>query len=156
FDGESKVAAKPGDKHSSVANDETLEDIEDYFIYRFKKPENAPNTDMRPPHGAMDGYYGNTVRMNAGKSGNVSGTRERRHFYHPDGAYQEFGADGTGNNPMQSGLWYWDAAGHNCMLHQYPSNQRQQVVCHDTVPFKKPGDSWVERNGEAPFLAFQG
>src|SRR5262249_17486216 len=38
FDGESKVAAKAGDNHTSVANDETLEDIEDYFIFRFKKP----------------------------------------------------------------------------------------------------------------------
>ena len=54
-------------------------------------------------------------------------------FYNEDHSYQEFGKLGEGAGPMQSGTWYWDAAGHNCQLHQFPIDERQSVVCHIDV-----------------------
>ena len=73
---------------------------------------------------------------------------ERRVFYHADGTYEEFGPPNSGNNPLQQGTWFWDAAGHNCMIHEYPYNQRDEVVCHSTATFKKAGDKWMnDQNG---------
>jgi hypothetical protein len=72
----------------------------------------------------MKNYYGNTYIYNLGEE------NERHHFYYPDGRYQEFGNTGA---MLQEGLYYWDADGHNCQLHQYPANQRALVVCHSFI-----------------------
>ena len=144
LDGESKVQANASDDHSKSAD---LGGTPDTFALRFKKPANAKTEDKRPPKNAMDGYYGNTVRDNYDKEGAKSGDRERREFYHADGTYQEFGAVGTGNNPFQTGYYWWDVDGHNCMLHRFPSDQRDFTVCHGTSINKKPGDKWVQNNG---------
>ena len=55
----------------------------------------------------------------------------RHIFYNADGTYEEFGIRGKGPAPMQQGTWFWDAAGHNCMLHSYPIDERGFVVCQD-------------------------
>jgi predicted methyltransferase len=136
FDGQSQAAANASDDMTKAA-DVTSGD----FVLRFKKPANAP-ADKRPPKAAMDGYFGNTDISNVGASGKVTGERERRVFYHADGTYEEFGPPNTGNNPLQMGMWFWDASGHNCMIHQYPYNQRDEIVCHSTATFKKAGDEW--------------
>jgi hypothetical protein len=142
FDGESKALANPKDDHTKKTNDPSLGGMVDQYVMRFKKPMNAPNTDKRPPKDAMDGYFGNTNIMNRGTV-DASPRQERRMFYHADGTYQEFGP-AVSRSPMQSGTWYWDAAGHNCMLHQYPLDQRGFVVCHSTALYKKVGDNWTQ------------
>ena len=65
-------------------------------------------------------------------------------YYHPDGrTYQEWGNTGT---MSQAGLTYWDAAGRNCFLHQFPIAERGGVVCHPLVPYKRVGDAWIGDN----------
>jgi hypothetical protein len=88
----------------------------------------------------MNGYYGNTVRTGGG----VEDFTRRWIQYHPDGNYHEFGVSGA---TAQSGKWYWDAEGHNCMIHQYPIAERQGIVCHLVATYKKVGDSWSMPNG---------
>ena len=136
LDGESKILANPADDHSKHVGE--LHDKTDQFVLRFKKPATASAATQRPPHGAMNGFYGNTSHSGLGTDS------QRWVFYHPDGAYQEFGTSGT---RVQSGLWYWDAAGHNCMLHQFPADERGFIVCHDTAKFKKAGETWTQNNG---------
>lgn len=140
FDGESKAASLASDNHSQPAVEDGTQ-AADEFVLRFRKPLTAVG-DKRPGPHAMDGLFGNTTALNPGARGKVTNERERRHFYHPDGTYEEFGAPDTGNNPWQMGTWFWDAAGHNCMIHQYPYDQRGEVVCHDLPPFKKVGEKW--------------
>jgi hypothetical protein len=103
--------------------------------YRFKKPATAPG-DNRPKGDPLKTWYGNTF---------VLGTlaeRNRTIFHHPDGTYQEFGT-----NDMQSGYSFWSADGRNCMLHQFPVEQRGFVTCHQ-YPTKEGakaiGEMWVE------------
>ena len=114
----------------------------------FRSPASATG-DKRPPANAMDGYFGNT------DIGLVGSEMQRWVFYHPDTTYQEFGNTGT---RLQEGTWYWDAFGHNCMLHQYPADERGFIVCHATAPGKKPGESWMEDNGAGarPFKLIKG
>ena len=38
---------------------------------------------------------------------------------------------------MQSGVWFWDADGNNCELHQFPLDERGTVVCH-TDDYPRP------------------
>lgn len=149
LDAESKLRASTTDDHSKLATD-TEGVSPDEYIFRFKKPLDTPNTDKRPSPGSFASYYGNTAAGNYGAIGNVTGKRERRVFYHADGTYQEFGAPNTGNNPMQSGTFFWDADGHNCMLHQYPTDQRSYVVCHETQVNRHVGDRWTQDNGDGP------
>ena len=134
LDGESKALANPADDHSKMADDRS-----DQYVLRFKKPANAANTDKRPTKAqedtVMKNWYGNTMIFNVGVVGNVSGRRIRHTFYNEDHTYQEFGPKGSGPGPMQSGTWFWDAEGNNCMLHQYPIDERALIVCHtDVVP----------------------
>jgi predicted methyltransferase len=138
LDGESAMLANPNDDHVKAPGDPSFADGADRYTMRFKKPTNAANTDKRPPKNALEGYYGNTNIMNLGIEDKPP-RQERRMFYHADGTYQEFGI-----HDMQAGLWYWDAAGHNCMLHQYPVEQRGFVVCHTTALYKKVGDNWTQ------------
>ncbi len=135
FDGESNVLANPADDHTKTAFQ--MHDKTDQYAFRFKKPMNAAKTDQRPPKNAFDGYYGNTNIMNMDSPEKTGPHQERRMIYHADGTYQEFGW-----GDMQAGTWYWDAAGHNCMLHESPLSQRGFVVCHSSEPFKKAGDKW--------------
>src|SRR5262249_43233449 len=116
----------------------------DNFLFRFKKPLTATG-DHRPPHGVMDGYYGNTYRANAGAKGNVSGKRERRLFIERDGRYVEFGGPNTGNNPMQSGLWFFSADGHMCLRHMTPYEAKGFTDCNNFKFNMKPGDTWEEK-----------
>ena len=135
LDGESNVLANTADDHTKPVFQ--MHDKTDQFALRFKKPANTPNTDKRPPKNGFDGYYGNTNIMNMGNPDHTGPKQERRMFYHADGTYQEFGW-----GDMQSGTWYWDAAGHNCMLHEFPVSQRGFIVCHSSQPFKKVGEKW--------------
>ena len=158
LDGESKMLAVTADDHTASAIGAPLRDKADDFVLRFRKPLNASNTDMRPAANAMDGYYGNTAVMNLGIQEEPP-REERRMFYHADGSYQEFGLPnkkfpGRGDE-VQSGIWYWDAAGHNCMLHQFPADERGFTVCHgNTAINKKPGDKWMQ--GQTPFVMLKG
>ncbi len=124
FDGESSLLSNPLDDHSKKGIDPSLQGRPDRFLLRFKKPATATG-DQRPPANTMKNYYGNTYIYNLGEE------TERHHFYYPDGRYQEFGANGKAM--VQEGTWYWDADGHNCQLHQYPADQRGEVVCHSFV-----------------------
>ncbi len=139
LDGESHALANPADDRSKNIRDESLRGRTDQFILRFKKPMNAPSTDKRPPKSAMEGYFGNTARTGGG----VEDFTRRWISYHGDGTYQEFGVSGAA---VQSGKWYWDAEGHNCMTHQYPIAERQGVVCHMVGVNKKAGEHWVQEN----------
>jgi hypothetical protein len=68
------------------------------------------------------------------------GDRLRYSYFNPDHTYQEMGRVGEGPGPMQSGTWYWDADGHNCEIHQYPIDERQNIVCHvDETPGRRVG-----------------
>jgi predicted methyltransferase len=137
LDGESNVLANPKDDRSKASVDPGMHDKTDQFVLRFKKPMNAPNTDKRPPASWMDHYYGNTYVYDLGA------VAERRHYYHTDGTYQEFGNTGT---RLQVGWFFWDADGHNCQMHQYPLDERGFVVCHAFMPLKV-GDVAMQDNG---------
>ena len=134
LDGESNALAASDDDHTKPAA--VMQGKEDTFLLRFRKPLNASGETKRPKTDVMTGFYGNTSISGGGSP------TERHVFYHPDGTYQEFGA-----HDMQAGLWYWDAAGHNCMIHQFPVEQRQFIVCHSTASNKKVGDHWTQDNG---------
>lgn len=144
FDGESKVATNPNDNHKTVASNEKAKTMPDNFLFRFRKPLSAIG-DKRPPHGSMDGYYGNTFQSNVGARGAVTGKRERRLFFQRDGRYVEFGAPNTGNNPMQSGLWFFSADGHTCLRHMTPFESKGYIDCNNFRFNVKPGDSWVAK-----------
>ena len=144
FDGESNALVSPSDDHTKpifVMHDKT-----DQFVLRFKKPLLAKG-DKRPPANAFDGFYDNTVILGT--------TTKRWMIYHADRTYQEFGLTGT---KVQHGTWYWDAAGHNCMLHEFPADEKGFIVCHASEVGKKPGDSWAEDNGggASPFKLVKG
>ena len=140
LDGESSALAKPNDNHTTPASGAfATRDAADQFLFRFKKPVNAPSADKRPTTAQeaeiMKAYYGNTfiARVGMKKANPLTGERLRHHFYNPDHTYQEFGRLSDGPGAFQGGTWYWDADGHNCMLHQYPADERQNVVCHTDV-----------------------
>ena len=91
----------------------------DQFVFKFRKPANAPNTDKRPKDDPIKHWYGNTF---------VLGTPTKRFrtiFYHADHTFQENGMKDT-----QAAYWYWAADGQNCMLHQFPAEQEGFVTCH--------------------------
>ncbi len=133
FDGDSAVLANPDDNHTKPANEGAMYDESDKYVMRFKKPAGAPS-DNRPKQDPLAGLYGNTY---VGAQGLPT---ERRVFYHENGTYQEFG-----HNDMQAGTVFWNADGNNCMLHQFPAEQRNFVVCHPR-PARKLGDSWTSTN----------
>ena len=137
FDGESKVLAVASDDHAKAAVSGRAGDGLDQIVLRFKKPANASNATLRPKTDPLAGYYGNTEISNAYAKGTVSGNRPRFDLYNADGTYEEMGL----NNPLQEGTWYWDAAGHNCEIHEYPATQRNFVVCH-VLEAHKVGDIW--------------
>jgi predicted methyltransferase len=125
--------------------------LPDKFVFKFRKPANMTG-DKRPPKGTMNGYFGNTQVVNEGSdsAGGANGPRERREQYSADGTYQEFGHVGMGPAPMQAGRYFWDAAGHNCQLHEYPIDERGNVVCHDYIQAHKPGDVWGAQGNGRP------
>ena len=139
LDGESKALARSDDNHTTPARgDSATRDKADTFLLRFRKPANAPNTDKRPSKAQEDAimknYYGNTVVLNPqSKAANDKGERTRTSFYNADHTYQEFGRMSDGPGPMQMGTWWWGADGHNCELHQFPIDERSNVVCHTDV-----------------------
>jgi predicted methyltransferase len=139
LDGESKALANPADDHTK--NVRELHDKTDQFILRFKKPANASPETHRPPANAMNGFYGNTSQSGGDPAKDPT---HRWVFYHPNGTYEEYGISGS---LVQQGEWYWDAAGHNCMIHQFPGPERQGIVCHATATFKKAGDVYTQDNG---------
>lgn len=145
LDGESTLLSNASDDRAKSSIDPVMHDKTEIFALRFKKPANAPATDMRPAKNAMNGYFGNTSHSGIGTP------NQRWVFYHADGTYQEFGDpkvdDPDRDDAVQSGLWYWDALGHNCMIHEYPAAQRGFTVCHATGINKKPGETWTQDNG---------
>jgi predicted methyltransferase len=142
FDGASDALANPGDDHTKPATDASLAGKPDRFVLRFKKPLSARGTDLRPKDvGGFAGYYGNTEHTDHYSN---DPKIERWVIYHPDGAYEEYGNTGT---RVQAGTFYWDAAGHNCQLHEFPAEQRDHIVCHSDPLGKKAGDEWIQNNG---------
>lgn len=140
LEGESKILASASDAHTKPANGLSKDrDKMDQYVLRFRKPANAPDTSKRPTAAEeaaiMKMYYGNTFigRADMTALDTRTGNRIRYHYYSPDHTYQEFGRVGEGPGPMQSGTWYWDADGHNCQLHQFPLDERANVVCHVDV-----------------------
>ena len=133
LDGESSALANPADDRTEPVFQ--MHDKTDQFVLRFRKLASAPRADKRPPANAMNGYFGNTQYSS---KGNLA--LERHVFYQADGSFIEYGPQDLG--PILAGLWFWDAAGHNCMIHQYPDDWRNVTVCHDMALFKKPGDTW--------------
>ena len=139
LDGESKALANAADDHTKKVTD--LHDKTDQFLLRFKKPETAGIETKRPSADAMAGYYGNTSQSGMGTP------THRWVFYHSDGTYEEYGISGS---LVQQGTWFWDATGHNCMIHQFPAPERQGLVCHATKTNVKPGDNYTQDNGGGP------
>jgi predicted methyltransferase len=142
LDGESNAFANPADDHSKATSDASVKNKADQFILRFKKPAKASAATQRPGPNAMTGYYGNT----AISTPNTPAPRWM--YYNKDWSYLEMGdpdapqSDHAGD--VQIGTYYWDAAGHNCMIHQYPAEERGFVVCHTAiVPGEKVGQTWT-------------
>jgi predicted methyltransferase len=162
FDGESKVLARLNDDHAKPTDDlflgknEAMKTIPaDMFVFRFKKPMNAPNTDLRPSGGliaAVAGYFGNTRRgtINAGAQ------RERRQMYHSDGkggvVGEDFGPHDSSGNTFQSGTVFYAADGRGCIRHRYPDYARDGVYCSfgRIKPGMKAGDTWVDETDRDP------
>ena len=145
LDGESSVLANAADDHSKAVFDAAVRGKTDQFVLRFKKPRNAPSTDKRPSDAAFQSYYGNTM-------GSVT---PRYVYYNKDGTYQEYGI-GTGEGSSQAGTWFWDAAGNNCQLHQYPAIDRGLIVCHTHKLNVTPGDKFsVDVYGNGQLIDFQ-
>ena len=126
------------------------------FALRFKKPANASAETKRPGPRAMDGYYGNTELSGIGTA------HPRWVLYNQDGSYLEMGnpgaeAVGRGDD-TQVGTWYWDALGHNCMIHQWPEDERGFIVCHDNTgqPFRKLGETWIAPGGTNQLVIMAG
>ncbi len=148
LDGESTILAKSDDDHTKPADANA-----DRFMLRFKKPENAPDSDMRPDaRRALAGYFGNTRR------GNVGDPMERRVMYHEDLSYEEYGTLKSGASPFQSGLIFYRADGQGCMLHKFPSDQKGQVNCSNgrAVPNMKAGDKWNGADDNRPYWLVPG
>jgi predicted methyltransferase len=137
LDGESKVLTNAADDHTKPAGDTwAQQDKTDRYLLRFKKPANANPGDKRPKdeNAVMGNYYGNTQILGVGmKSVTPDGNRIRHVFYNPDHTYEEFGRVGEGVAPMQAGTWFWDALGYNCMIHQFPIDERANLVCHEDI-----------------------
>ncbi len=142
FDGENPILAVAGQDNTRPTMSGKASDGADQFVLRFKKPANASNDTLRPRVDPLAGYYGNTEISNYLSKGTVSGNRPRYDLYNADGTYEEMGM----TNPLQEGTWYWDAAGHNCEIHQFPSTQRNFIVCHVLTGSHKVGEIWGEGN----------
>jgi predicted methyltransferase len=140
FDGENPVLAIANQDATRPAMDGKAGDGIDQYVLRFKKPANASNETLRPKADPFAGYYGNTEIGNYLSKGTVSGNRPRYDLYNADGTYEEMGM----TNPLQEGIQYWDAAGHNCEIHQFPATQRNFIVCHVIDGHHKVGDIWGE------------
>lgn len=146
LDGENKLLANTADDHAKPAADNS-----DQFVLRFKKPANALAETKRPKNDPLKNWYENTQIGNIDAKGTESGNRPRWSIYHKDGSYEEMGP----NNPLQEGIWFWDAAGHNCMLHQFPATQRQFIVCHDYVSDRRVGEIWDQgKNADGSLKKF--
>ena len=141
LDGESSMLANAADDHTKASIDPSMHDKTDQFVLRFKKPMNAANTDKRPKDDPLANWDGNTFIFNLGDPS------ARYNFYHADHTYEEYGRTGT---KVQQGLWYWDAAGHNCMNHQFPLQERGFIVCHTDTVKREVGPVTEWNNGNGP------
>ncbi len=145
LDGESQILVNATDDHSKSIFDASVRGKADQFVLRFKKPLNAPDTDKRPTAASFRSYLGNTM----------ASITPRYVYYNEDGTYQEYGI-GTAEGSAQAGTWFWDAAGHNCQLHQYPAIDRGLIVCHAHKLDVKPGDKFsVDVYGNGQSIDFQ-
>jgi predicted methyltransferase len=154
LDGESKLLAQSSDDHSKLVGGKfAARDKTDQFVLRFKKPANASGATKRPSAAQeaeiMKNYYGNTHILNADLTSENSGTgdRLRYHYYMPDHTYQEMGRVGEGPGPLQEGTWFWSAKGNNCMLHEFPLDERGNVVCHDYVVSRPLNEMQTQQTG---------
>jgi predicted methyltransferase len=141
LDAESNVLANPSDDHTRRILDSEMHDKTDQFAFRFKKPANVANTDKRPKDDPLTNWYGNTFIFSLGDP------TARYNFYHADHTYEEYGNTGT---KVQQGTWYWDAAGHNCMIHQFPLQERGFIVCHTDAVKREVGPVTMWDNGGGP------
>ncbi len=148
LDGESKALALASDDHTKPAQGTySQRDKTDQYVLRFKKPLAVSGATQRPSKTreteVMNTYYGNTYLGNYHVEGiSPKGERLRIAFYNPDHTYQEMGKVGDGPGPMQLGTWWWDAQGHNCELHQFPIDERSNVVCHLPKAPRKLNEEW--------------
>jgi len=113
-----------------LAAQEQLGGTTDSFVLRFKKPADAPAIDKHRMDQLMAIYFGNTF---------VSGSTKQRAgtiFYHEDHTYQEFNGD-----HMTNGIWFIDADGNNCMMHQTErAGGEGTTACRPAVVIKKLGE----------------
>ncbi len=110
--------------------------VSGHYLLRFKKPANASAETKRPKTDLLAAFYGNTSHNSALKG------RARWVSYHKDGTFEEYGNEPTWE---QQGTWFWDAAGRNCMLKEFPQNERGSVICHNAdFAGRKPGDGSLE------------
>jgi len=144
-DAASAGAARADASAAGFTVDGDARTIGNQVAYRFKKPATAVG-DKRPKGDPLKTWYGNTFTL-----GTLT-ERNRTIFHHPDGTYHEFGM-----NDMQSGYSFWAADGRNCMLHQFPIEQRGFVTCHQYPMTEgiKTGTMWIEGgpNHLAPYKA---
>jgi predicted methyltransferase len=127
-------------------------------VLKFQKPANAPNTDMRPKstQSALGTLADATRGSNPGliRRADTGPSRERHVVYHTDMTYQEWGQRGSGNNPHQSGTWFFNADGGSCMQHLFPTDQQGFVNCqYNLSPNNlKTNDLWMEGDAIYRFI----
>lgn len=124
LDGESNVLANASDNHSADADALAKRDKADQYVLRFKKPDDASPATQRPAdaNAGMESYFGNT------RHSGINRDVQRWVHYHPDGTFEEYGNTAA---YVQLGTWFWDVDGKNCMLKEFPLNERGSVICHD-------------------------
>jgi predicted methyltransferase len=138
FDGESTVLADASDDHTKKVKDDDIPAGVDMFLLRFKKPLNA-SRERRPTRDQARGWMDVTFTdADAPTDGPGTGPGAGAIWYNSDGTYQEYRSSET-----FAGRWFFDAAGHICLWHEYPAYVRGLLGCHPWAP-RKVGDVFEE------------
>lgn len=137
FDGESTIWAVPSDDHTRPVYEEITPGKADMFILKFRKPANA-SPPRRPTLEQQKGFIDSNFTTGDPKNYKSGGI-----WHNADGTYEEY--------PEFYGTWFMDAAGQQCLRHEYPPLAQAILGCH---PWQqgKPGDSWLE-DTNGPTLA---
>jgi predicted methyltransferase len=142
LEGERNLSAPAGDDRAHMAEDVFLTRTPkpaDLFVLKFRKPKDAPDTNLRPkdPLKLMQGFFGNSIVIGNG----VSTGDHSVHLIHEDGTYQEI--RGTG---FDSGLWFFNADGWNCRYRPGRSFADCATTPHE-YDNRKVGDRWEAPHG---------
>jgi predicted methyltransferase len=139
---ESQALARGDDDRAKPAEDPFLTKTpkpSDVFVLKFRKPQSAPDTDMRPkePLKMMAGLFGNSIVIG---NGTAEGDHSV-HLIHADGTYQEL--RGTS---FDSGRWFFNADGWNCRYRPGRGFADCATTPHE-YENHKVGDSWEAPHG---------